>query len=245
MRRFYCPKIESGLLDEEESRHAFQVLRLEDGSQATVFNGKGKEASVKLIRRSAHEAEFRVLSVTETPKPSYQLSLGQALPKGKSMDLIIQKATELGVSEIWPILSEHSIVRLSEDQCKQKQQKWQQTAIEACKQCGQNWLPVVHPPLEPEEFLQKPERASLKLIGSLQPGARTIRAVLDEARASTPVTSIFFLVGPEGDFTPAEIGSARSAGFQPVTLGPNVLRSETAAIFLTSVLMYEITQTSA
>ncbi|MFH1066747.1 MAG: 16S rRNA (uracil(1498)-N(3))-methyltransferase [bacterium] len=245
MRRFYCPQIESGLLDEEESRHAFQVLRLEDGSQATVFNGKGKEASVKLARRSDQQAAFRVLSMTETPRPACRLSLGQALPKGKSMDLIIQKATELGVSEIWPILSEHSVIRLDDDQREQKQQKWQQAAVEACKQCGQNWLPVVQPPLKPEEFLQKVERASLKLIASLQPGARTVRAVLDEARASAQVSSVFFLVGPEGDFTPAEIGWAISAGFQPVTLGPNILRSETAAIFLTSVLMYEITQTSA
>jgi len=134
------------------------------------------------------------------------------------------------------------VVRLDEENAASKQAKWQTVAIEAAKQCGQNWLPRVHVPKTMAQFFQQPRRFDLQLIGSLQSDAVHLKKILAEysAEHGDRPTSVLMLVGPEGDFTPAELSLARSHGCRPITLGPIVLRVETASIYCLSVLSYEL-----
>ncbi len=241
MHRFLCPDLSAGFLSREESHHAAVVLRMKEGDACSLFNGKGGEAKAVLTRVQKNKTEYRTLSIQQSSDAAYRLILGQAIPKGKAMDLILQKATELGLQEIYPLASDHSVVQLDEDRIESKLNKWKQTLVEACKQCGQNTLPVLHPVSKIQDFLDAHQASKgLKLIGSLQPDARPLGQVLEESKKAGPLKEVVFLVGPEGDFTPSEIGKARSAGYVPVTLGPQVLRTETASIYLISVLSYEL-----
>jgi 16S rRNA (uracil1498-N3)-methyltransferase len=138
------------------------------------------------------------------------------------------------------------VVHLDQDSATAKLGKWQQLVLEACKQCGQNTLPNLHVPSAPAAFFQQTQSLrSLKLIASLQPEARPIAQVLKSTREERPVDDVLVVIGPEGDFTPSEIGSARAHGFLPVSLGPLILRSETASIFTASVLAYELQKGSS
>jgi 16S rRNA (uracil1498-N3)-methyltransferase len=161
------------------------------------------------------------------------------------MDLIVQKAVEIGAAEIVPLLSARTVVQLDRESAAQKQAKWQSGALEAAKQCGQNWLPQVQRPRAPEEFFAgiAPNRFDLRLIGSLQPGARRLKEILrdhEHEHEKKRPESVLIVIGPEGDFTPAEIALARSHGCAPLTLGPIILRVETAAIYCLSILSYEL-----
>lgn len=240
--RFYCPALTDNRLDSEESHHAHTVLRLKEGDALTLFDGKGTEAKAQVVQSGRDALHFKIITQSRHPSPDFRLILGQAIPKGKSMDFIIQKSTELGVSSIAPILSDRSVVQLDGDRIESKQQKWSQTALEACKQCGQNFLPQVEPARKLADFLEQYRKSpALKLIASLQPGAKPLRKTLAEARQNGANNGdVIYLIGPEGDFTPAEIGLALSAGYLPVSLGPNILRTETATLFLTGALLYEL-----
>jgi 16S rRNA (uracil1498-N3)-methyltransferase len=158
------------------------------------------------------------------------------------MDLIVQKAVELGASKLVPILSDRTIVQLDADETAKKREKWHSVALEACKQCGQNHLPVISAPMNMKDFLERADKSSLLLIASLQPDARTLKFVLSEytQQYGALPKRVTVLVGPEGDFTPAEISLAKSHGCQPITLGPIILRTETAAIYCLSVLAHEL-----
>ena len=140
------------------------------------------------------------------------------------------------------MLSERTVVRLDAADAERKQRKWQRVAVEACKQSGQNWLPKVHAPHTIEQCLADSNGVDLKLVGSLQPNARGFKYLLNEYQEmhGDAPSSALILIGPEGDYTPAEIHLATMLGCQPVTLGPIVLRTETAAIFSLSVLAYEL-----
>ncbi len=249
MHRFYIPPFawnpDDLRLDEAESHHALNVLRMQEGDKAVAFNGQGKEATVLIAPLSTkRDVRLKVLQSTKSPGLKCRITLAQAVPKGKNMDLIVQKATELGAAEIVPLISERTVARLDdEESAAAKQAKWQSVVIEAAKQCGQNWLPDVTLPQTPKEFFANRQGAfDFMLIASLQSDARHLREWLKDyssAHEGTPKSALI-LVGPEGDFTPAEIGLARSAGCRPITLGPIVLRTETAAIYCLSVLSYEL-----
>lgn len=231
-------------LDAAESHHAVDVLRMKAGDRATVFNGEGAEAEVEISKADKHGAELRRVSLQKTPPLPCRITLGQAVPKGKNMDLIIEKATELGAAEIAPLLSERTVVRGTEDDHVRKQQKWQRVAIEACKQCGQNYLPRVSQPCTPKAFFDRAQRFDLTLIASLQSDSRPLKSALADFGAKPP-KSVLILVGPEGDFTPAELSLAKSHGCRPITLGPIILRTETASIYCLSVLNHELQQPDA
>ena len=158
------------------------------------------------------------------------------------MDLIVQKATELGAAAIAPLISERTVVQCDDDDAKSKQAKWRAVAIEAAKQCGQNWLPTVHLPQTPKAFFEAKHAFDLMLIASLQSDTLHLKKVLAEHEAShgKRPSNVLVLVGPEGDFTPAEVGLARGHGCRPITLGPVILRTETAALYCLSVLSYEL-----
>ncbi len=210
-----------------------------EGERATVFNGQGVEATVELAKVEKGRAAWRKIQVNKTAPLACEITLGQAVPKGKNMDLIVEKATELGAATIAPLLSERTVVRADEGEALTKRDKWQRVAIEAAKQCGQNWLPRVAKPVGLKEFFALGEKYDLMLIASLQPGAVGVKKVLAELGAKRP-RKVLVLVGPEGDFTPAEVNLARNQGCQPITLGPIILRTETAAIYCVSVLAHEL-----
>jgi 16S rRNA (uracil1498-N3)-methyltransferase len=231
-------------LDGSEAHHARDVLRMRAGDKLVLFNGRGHEITAEIVALGTDEIGLKKLHEAETPPLQCRIVLGQAIPKGKNMDLIVQKAVEIGVAEIAPIISDRTIVQVDSDNAAQKQSKWQQIAIEAAKQCGQNWLPYVHAPRKLSELFsvaaEKP--FDLQLIGSLQPDARHLRKVLADYSSENQHRphSVLMLVGPEGDFTPAELALARRHGCQPITLGPIILRVETAAIYCLSILSYEL-----
>jgi 16S rRNA (uracil1498-N3)-methyltransferase len=227
-----------------EAHHARDVLRMRVGEKVVLFNGRGHEITAEIVDLGVDKIGLRKLHQAETPPLQCRIVLGQAIPKGKNMDLIVQKAVEIGAAEIAPIISDRTIVQVDSESAAQKQSKWQQIAIEAAKQCGQNWLPHVHAPRKLSELFSVPADGSfdLQLIGSLQPGAQHLKKVLADYSTEHQhrPRSVLMLVGPEGDFTPAELELARRHGCQPITLGPIILRVETAAIYCLSILSYEL-----
>jgi len=246
-------------LRESEAHHARDVLRMKQGDRVVAFNGRGREITAEILDLAKNEVRLRKLQEHETPPLRCRITLGQAIPKGKNMDLIVQKAVEIGAAEIAPLISERTIVDLDSKDGEQKRAKWQQIAIEAAKQCGQNWLPQVHAPQRLNDFFgveaRVPTRTAndlrlgtaattpdLRLIGSLQPDAQHLKKILADywSEHQDRPRSVLMLIGPEGDFTPAELALARRHGCRPITLGPIILRVETAAIYCLSVLSYEL-----
>jgi 16S rRNA (uracil1498-N3)-methyltransferase len=223
-------------LGTEDSHHCADVLRLQVGDRVTLFDGAGSVADATLTEVHRKHCRVTIGERTITPPLKSAITLAQAVPKGKNMDLILQKAVELGASTIVPLLTRRTVVRLDEEDGSRKQERWQQIALESCKQCGRNQVPLVTHPCSLEEFLKQPLQGLL-LLASLQPGAVTIKEALAKAPDHHAVT---VLVGPEGDFTPEESAAALTAGAIPVTLGPMILRAETAALYSLSVLGHEL-----
>jgi 16S rRNA (uracil1498-N3)-methyltransferase len=246
MHRFYLPPDqcagESLRLDGREAHHALNVLRLRAGETVTVLDGAGHEFQCEVVSAAHHAVTLARRGRNFVPPPPCQITLLQALPKGKIMDAIIQKAVELGAWRVVPILSERVVSHLDEDGAEGKREKWQQVAIEAIKQSGAAWLPQVDAPLPLAQYFARRESFDLLLAGSLQPERRHPRACLEEFRAAHggPPKSIGVWVGPEGDFSPGELAAILAAGARPVSLGRLVLRVETAAIFCLSILNYEL-----
>lgn len=246
MHRFYVApenwQPDALALTGSEAHHCRNVLRLEPSDKVVVFNGQGREITAEILPGDTAEIRLRKLHDAQTPPLRCRITLGQAIPKGKNMDLIVQKAVEIGAAEIAPILSDRTIVRLDEESAASKQAKWQTVAIEAAKQCGQNWLPQVQTPQTLAQFFHDHRRFDLQLIGSLQSDAVHLKKILEQfsAEHGDRPTNVLMLVGPEGDFTPAELSLARSQGCRPITLGPIVLRVETASIYCLSILSYEL-----
>lgn len=243
--RFYLPadrwNPDSLALDGEEAHHCLDVMRCREGDRIIVFNGAGTEAEAEITATSRGSVALSARLVLTTPRPSAAITLGQAVPKGKNMDLIIQKATELGASRLVPLLSERTVVQLDGEDLEKKRQKWQRVAIEACKQCGQNWVPEVAAPVKVESFVRQ-VRDPLRLIAAIGPDSRPLKTLLAEREAGgEPLPdAATVMIGPEGDFTPAEVSTALSHGFLPLSLGPIILRSETAAIYALSITGHEL-----
>src|SRR5216117_1656578 len=165
-----------------EAHHARDVLRMRVGEKLVLFNGCGREITAEIVDLADDEMVLRKLHEAETPPLRCRIVLGQAIPKGKNMDVIVQKAVEIGAAEIAPIISDRTIVQVDSETAAQKQSKWQQIAIEAAKQCGQNWLPRVHVPGKLSELFSAAalESFDLRLIGSLQPDAQHLKKILGD-----------------------------------------------------------------
>ena len=156
MHRFYIApedwNPDSLVLAGAEAHHARDVLRLQPAGRVVVFNGRGHEITAEIAKVSRDEILLRKMHEARVPPLPCRITLAQAIPKGKNMDLIVQKAVEIGAAEIAPLISERTIVHLEAKEAAQKQAKWHQVAIEAAKQCGQNWLPTVQPPRKLSDF---------------------------------------------------------------------------------------------
>jgi 16S rRNA (uracil1498-N3)-methyltransferase len=209
--------------------HVTRVLRLRAGDALTLFNGRGGEYAGSIDRSHAGEVTVAVGEQRALERESpLALTLAQGVSRGNRMDLVVQKATELGVSCIAPLLTERSVVRLDPQQAARKVAHWRGIAIAACEQSGRNRVPQVATPLALQEFVSG-ANAGARLL--LSPGA-ALR--LDDIQP--PVTEVAVLIGPEGGLSESEEELARAAGFMPVRLGPRVLRTETAAIAALALL---------
>ena len=235
MPRFFLPPdswADEAWLTGDEAKHLSQVLRIRVGETVTVFDGSGRRAEAVVREVMRDRAKLDLGPIVQTPAPKPFVTLALAIPKGKNMELVVQKAVELGVSAIQPLVTRRTIVQPGEG----KAEKWRRVALEACKQCGLDYLPRIDEPLTFSEWLSKRDGNGGALIASLAPGARPMK---DAVRAGDFPHAVTVLIGPEGDFTPEETTAALTAGFQPITLGINVLRAETAALFCLSALRYE------
>jgi len=226
----------------EESHHLVTVNRCGRGDPVIAFDGHGREWLTECTDASKGAALLRVKEARTARPRAFEITLGQALPKGATMDDIVRQATEIGATRIVPLLSERTQVHLDGDRADKKVEKWQVAALEAAKQCGNPFVPTVHPIQQAMAYLESARGFDLKLIASLQPGARSLKAVLAAYQGThgTAPRKVLWLIGPEGDFTPAELSHAKSCGFEFVTLGPLVLRCETAATYALSILSYEL-----
>ena len=229
-------------LSADESHHLVAVNRAGPGATVVAFDGKGSEWICELATDDRRAARLRVRFAQRAKAAPWRITLGQALPLGGAMDAIVRKATEIGAAAIIPLESERTQLRLEGDRSERKVEKWQTAALEAAKQCGNPWLPEIGPVTPAAQFMAEAKGFDLKLIASLQPGAKGLRSVVDQFRAASgrPPRSVLWLVGPEGDFTQAEMSLSRSSGFEPISLGPLVLRCETAAVYALSILSYEL-----
>lgn len=230
------------VLSADESHHLIAVNRAHAGDTVVAFDGRGTEWICELANDRKQAALLKVRFRQKAKPLLYEITLGQALPKGASMDSIVRKATEIGAVRIVPLESERTQVHLDGDRSDKKIDKWQTAALEAAKQCGNPFLPEVTPVQKAATFMESARGYDLKLIASLHSGARSLKHVLAAFQAANQRTpkKVLWLIGPEGDFTPAEMSLAQTSGFEPITLGPLVLRCETAAVYALSVLSYEL-----
>lgn len=227
-RLFIRSELRPGLslrLDQEQARYLGRALRLRPGDSLTVFNAEAGEFSAVVTSVGKADAEVTVgtaiATMTESP---LKVHLVQGVSRGERMDLIVQKATELGVKRITPVLTEYGVVKLDDGRADKRRDHWEKIAASACEQSGRIRPPLIDTPLRLKSwFGGKTSATDVDLI--LQPGAVTSMASL-----TTPKTKVCLLIGPEGGFSEAEYDDARVSGFTAVSLGPRVLRTETAAI---------------
>ena len=245
MHRCYAPgaSLQAGAtlsIEGEEAKHALKVMRLRVGEECEVFDGCG-QAAVDRIVATAGSSCLTLAGLRPLPPlpPVAGITLALAIPKGSNMDLIVQKAVEMGVQRIIPLITERTIVRLDAREAAAKTTKWSRTVLEACKQCGVNSLPLVEQPQSYAAFLQRTDLPELKIQCAIVPHARPLRELLEAARSSGQGSCVL-LIGPEGDFSPAEYAAGESAGYAPASLGPIILRVETAVFLAVASARYAL-----
>ena len=243
MHRCYLPKADfsAGILtiEGEEAHHALRVMRLRAGDICEVFDGDGQAARAQVLAGQGSSMTVQVQELLPPMPPVAGVTLALAVPKGNNMDLIVQKAVELGVSRIVPLMTERTIVRLSGKEASAKADKWRRTVLEACKQCGVNKLPVVEEPQPYKLFLQRGDLPELKVQCAIVPHARPLREVLEAGRSAGQHDCVL-LIGPEGDFSPSEYAAGEAAGYTPTGLGPIILRVESAVFMAAAAARYAL-----
>ena len=225
------------VLAQDESRYAAKVLRVGAGDCVNLFDGEGRIGVGTVRTVASGPVEVELLESTTIPRPVPLVHLAQALPKGKKMDLIVEKCTELGVSRIVPLQTRHAVTRAEGQRGDRKVLRWRELAKSATRQSGQAWIPAVDEVQELDRFLGAGE-PSRKLVCSLASDAIPLRDVL-AGFADPGADPIACLVGPEGDFSEKELEACLAAGAIPVNLGASVLRTETAAIFAIGAIRYQ------
>jgi len=244
MSRFYVPpenvderndRIHVG---RDEAHHIIDVMRLKEGDMAVVFDGTGSQYT-GYIEKLDPKGMSLVIHIIKTEKPDQEkrptVYLAQAVPKKDKMDYIVEKATELGVNFIFPMITERTIVRPDRASSLKKESRWKMIVKEAAKQCGRMDIPVVGDIASFEEFVASFDKYDIVLLAYLGEGTMPLKKVLSGFTSG----KILVLIGPEGDFTPGEIDMARKNNVRFISLGKNVLKSDTAGLFVLSALGYE------
>lgn len=211
-------------LGEQAAHHVTHVLRLRPGAVVKVFDGQGCEHEALLLDASRMRVKIEVgKTAASIPEPSLAITLAQGIPRGDRMDLILQKAVELGVMDVQPLWTSRSQTRTSGERLEKRMRHWQGVVISACEQCGRATLPALAAPVEYRSWLTGDHRHGCSLL--LDPDARQSLGDMQP-----PSDSILLLVGPEGGISAEETTLATTAGFSRVRLGPRILRTETAAL---------------
>lgn len=239
--RFYCPPpLQADTtfeLPPAAAHHASRVLRLRAGDAVQVFDGEGHAIQGVILEITGKRVLLGELkNCTAECESPLHIVLAQAMSSNEKMDWVVQKATELGVSEIQPVQTKRSVTKLSGERAEKRTEHWHSVAISACEQCGRNVLPKMHAPLEFSAWLAKMRDAQMSNVASdsklilLPQGATALHEL------PKPQGTVTLLVGPEGGFTADEEQLAQHAGFAPIRLGARILRTETAAVAGMAVL---------
>jgi 16S rRNA (uracil1498-N3)-methyltransferase len=219
----------------EDVRHIATVLRMKIGDELMLCDGLGTEYRTGISEISKSEIKTEIVSRAKQELRYPRITLGQGLPKSDKMDWIVQKATELGVAKIVPLMTERTIVKIRDEE--KRISRWQKICREAAMQSNRPDVPTVDSIRSFNDLLRttNSEQSTLKLL-PWEEGTEPIKNVL---RRNPDVQNIIVLIGPEGGFSASEAGTAKSSGFHPVSLGPNILRTETAAIAVLGMIGYE------
>lgn len=241
MRRFYSEDRITGaqvVIRGDEAQHIARVLRLKPGETVVVFDGSGFDSTMVLEEVTASMVSGTVIERNRAAtEPAFPITLVQGLAKGDKMDLIIQKAVELGVSRIIPLETDHAVVNLDEKKARGKAERWNRIALEACKQCQRSCPPRVEPVAELADIIRLAGDAPVLFFYE---GARhvSLQDTLEQVGPKARERGMFLVIGPEGGFSEREASTAEKAGFYSAGLGPRILRTETAGLAALSIIMY-------
>lgn len=239
MRRFFVERIQADQVTIEgtDARHIGKVLRLKPGDHVAVV-ADGEEYEVALTEIGPNVVRGQVVQgCSGSADPALQVMLVQGLPKGDKLELIIQKCTELGIAEIWPVHTERSVVRLNAQKAEERRERWQRIAREAAKQCKRQRIPVIKGIQSWAGALQSLPESIQGILLWEREDTNTLREALLDMNYEKPV---YIFVGPEGGLTEEEVSLARRQWVLPVTLGPRILRTETAGLAALSIVMYQL-----
>ncbi|MSQ57093.1 MAG: 16S rRNA (uracil(1498)-N(3))-methyltransferase [Limnohabitans sp.] len=239
MPRFYYPitlSIGSDVaLPPETTRHV-QVHRLQPGNTITLFNGMGGSYQAQITEMQRQSVSVQVLSHNDTEiETTRRIHIAVGMPANDRMDWLIEKATELGVARVTPLMTEHSVLRLTGERAERKQLHWDGVAAAACAQCGRNKLPIIYTPVSLQQWSVAPDDYDARLVLSLEPDEQWTASHLSTLATDARVLVV---VGPEGGLSAKEDGALRDQGFHPLRLGPRVMRVETAVIACLSQLCF-------
>jgi 16S rRNA (uracil1498-N3)-methyltransferase len=240
MRRFFVRPEDvepTGLrLTGAEAIHLGRVLRLKAGAHITAFDGMGHEYEAVIGELAGDTVHCHILQ-TRASEPAEQLSiiLGQGLPKAEKFEWVVQKATELGVAGIVPLVTEFTVPHIATQSVATKLSRWERIAREACKQCGRSTIPRLWPPTSLPDFYATFQGSDLKLIVWEGVRAHSLRSTLATV---TAIASVAVVIGPEGGLAPSEVAAGESFGFLPVGLGGRILRTETASLVAVALLQH-------
>ena len=242
MRRFFVrgqnlfPESNKAYIDGEDVHHISAVLRLKPGSGLILLDGLGKEYQARIISITPERVEVSLENTWEAAgEPPIEVNLVQGLPKGDKMELIIQKCTELGVRNIFPVETSRAVVKLNENKKAQKLRRWQRVAQEAAKQCRRAVVPEIFLPCGFDEALRRLGNDTFLLMPWEEEHTAGIKEVLSGTK---PAGKITILIGPEGGWSKDEVQKAKSIGAVTVHLGPRILRAETAGMTALALVLY-------
>lgn len=246
MRRFFQsspPKANGTLaLEGAEAGHAVKVIRIGVGDRAVVLDGAGNEYVCQATAVDRKRVEFFVEERMFHPSPRTELKLYQSIIRGKSFEFVLQKAVELGATEVVPVLSERVVAKIGVNDTADKLARWNHVAVEAIKQCGAAWLPRISDPVSLNDALAHDQSTDLRFVASLREQVTHPRVIFEEFQSNYNrlPESVSVWIGPEGDFSEDEYRRLNRDGVAGVSFGERVLRSETASVYALSVLAYEI-----
>jgi len=239
LSRFHLPAAEwqpdQLTLTGDEAAHCARVLRKDVGDLIEIFDGEGRVATVTITSLSKSAVTAKIGSLGRHEARGHEIHLLPAMIKAEPFEWMLEKATELGAASVMPVITARTVVHLSGEHLEKKLHKWQRHMIESAKQCHTPWIPGLHKPRALAEALASLPAESTRLMPALSEHSRRLHEI--SFSAARP---IFILIGPEGDFTPEEEAVAQQAAFQPVTLGPLILRAETAAIATLAMVSHEV-----
>jgi len=232
------PSLDRLAITGREARYISRVLRMKRGQEIIILDGKGQSFESTIEKVSHREVMVKVKRRLPPPRSSpVEISLCQALIKSHTMDYVIQKVTELGVDVIHPFFSERTVIRIEPPHVKAKMDRWIEIIKSACRQSNRAALPSLETPLPFQQMIaQAPEKKTLKILLWENEDRVDLKKVL---KFTSPLPHIYAVIGPEGGFTPSEINLARESGFHAISLGNRILRAETAAVSLVSIIQYE------